>query len=365
MGDVTKKQHYVPQMYLRNFCIDGEGDLCYEYNPYLQAIRKTRIEDICAENYLYEIRNKNGVFLFPDSINRIEEIFSKIESEDANFLRNILIQIDKADTFIDIGAEEREKIIGFVCLMLLRNPLIRDFVPRVLMEKIDLRITTKEEKSIAWIFTIQNIDKVEFVISNPVISFMKTSKEYPFITSSFPLWFSPNSNPRIVYMPLSATIAVLFQEMPNVLINLNHCEVREINNSETDSYNYKLVSKDFSLISSSKEILYKYHNQMLHPFDEGSASFYKSNVEYLKGMQKEDLLKLMIMIVEDGIQKKNDLYIETWNGLIGFGKNQEEATRIMAESIQDVFFNALLDKKKIDDDKLRIVFDKLLKENAI
>lgn len=58
MSDV-KKQHYVPQFYLRSFTDDG---------GFLYAVRrgtngvgsvfKTRTDGVCAERYLYEVRRR-------------------------------------------------------------------------------------------------------------------------------------------------------------------------------------------------------------------------------------------------------------------------------------------------------------------
>lgn len=55
----TKKQHYVPVVYLDGFSPDGKH--IYEYSLTDGAIRvPVKIEDVCRENFLYEVRNDDG-----------------------------------------------------------------------------------------------------------------------------------------------------------------------------------------------------------------------------------------------------------------------------------------------------------------
>ena len=50
----TKKQHYVPQFYLKNF--SDESLQLYVLNKNIKKIDKSSVRDICYRNNLYEIK---------------------------------------------------------------------------------------------------------------------------------------------------------------------------------------------------------------------------------------------------------------------------------------------------------------------
>lgn len=66
--NITKKQHYVPQVYLRWWKTNTENskknkDFVYQYdqiNPDNNKIDPVPIKDVCQENYLYEFIDKEN-----------------------------------------------------------------------------------------------------------------------------------------------------------------------------------------------------------------------------------------------------------------------------------------------------------------
>ncbi len=91
-SDVKKKQHYVPEMMLRAFCIPNSNRV-WEYNLHSGFITKKNISEICAERYLYELRDDVG-FVNPNTTNLLENEFCKIEGEFTNFF-NFFLKISK------------------------------------------------------------------------------------------------------------------------------------------------------------------------------------------------------------------------------------------------------------------------------
>ncbi len=140
MGKDTKKQHYVPEMYLKNFCFDDDRERCYEYNPYSKLITKKRISEICAKNYTYEIKNQNGDFLVPSTKNVMEKALSKIETTDAVNLNKLISRINKTSNYIFLSAEEREFLLGFLLLMVVRNPVTKDAIPDAIKLSLGLEL---------------------------------------------------------------------------------------------------------------------------------------------------------------------------------------------------------------------------------
>lgn len=83
---ITKKQHYIPQVYLRGFSpqyqdktLPNEKDTIYFYD--LEKKKQSKIDvpikSICYEEYLYEMRGDAGKFVCD---NHLEGFFSRIEN---------------------------------------------------------------------------------------------------------------------------------------------------------------------------------------------------------------------------------------------------------------------------------------------
>jgi len=56
-GKMTRKQHWVPQFYLRHFA-DSSGQL-HAYNKSNGAFYRTKVENVCSKRDLYEVKYSN------------------------------------------------------------------------------------------------------------------------------------------------------------------------------------------------------------------------------------------------------------------------------------------------------------------
>lgn len=122
---VTKKQHYVPQFYLRHFCDEnGRVWVCELGN---HKIFQTVPENICQEKYLYEVPWEESVFnqeyIF---LNQQEQAFSDFESGICKLIDNLhsrCIQNENRDALICRKAE-KEMIAKVAANFYLRNPAV-------------------------------------------------------------------------------------------------------------------------------------------------------------------------------------------------------------------------------------------------
>ncbi len=353
----TKKQHYVPQMYLNNFAID---ERCFVYNPFTKKIENNSIRNICEENYLYEIRNKEGVFLFPDSKNQLENALSQIEGQDAELIKSILSKVEKEEDYLILSNNEREGLIGFSLLMLLRNPLIRNVLPDVFKISTGIEISKKEEISFAWLFTILNIEKICPGLINSQISFLKTKQDDIFITSSFPLSFSGDTVQRDFYLPLSSQIAMELSMPDNLLINVNKCQVKNLNSQQTDFYNSKLLSRDVFLISVDEMTLIKYISFM-DDFDNKKSinPYTMANLNRLEKMPSELFVIIVNKLIEEELKYKNKTVALVYNRLIKKGFSKEDAIKKIAYACADEVKKYVICNKRIDWQAISDLFKKL------
>ena len=119
---MTKRQHYVPRFYLRNFT-DADGYL-WVYDTQNSCVKRMQPEAICAESYLYETKFENpqaGKFVNP---NEIECHFRKYEKEYSDLIRRIksICVPEQNINALFLNAKEKRVLISFVVNLFVRNP---------------------------------------------------------------------------------------------------------------------------------------------------------------------------------------------------------------------------------------------------
>lgn len=121
---MTKKQHYIPQFYLRYF-VSEEGKL-WVYDRLTENYFQSYPKDICREDWLYETfwedaNPKLGKFILQ---NQIEHYFSGLEGESNSVLKRVIgvCKEPQNRNALICKSEEKKALAKFVLNMLLRNP---------------------------------------------------------------------------------------------------------------------------------------------------------------------------------------------------------------------------------------------------
>lgn len=92
---ITKKQHYIPQVYLRGFSPEyGNNDIpvskytvfCHDLTGRNQFNDPIPIKSICYEKYLYEVTDRDGEIVL---LNHLEHLFLIIEKMFGNYRREL------------------------------------------------------------------------------------------------------------------------------------------------------------------------------------------------------------------------------------------------------------------------------------
>lgn len=107
-----KKQHYVPQFYLRQFSRDGKT--IYAYNLDHKKACRMNIKNICQEKYFYCDT--------PD----LEKILSKIEEKQAAIIKKIIVNSNVES----LETEERFYLHLFVLMQCTRTKESKEFIDR-------------------------------------------------------------------------------------------------------------------------------------------------------------------------------------------------------------------------------------------
>ena len=118
----VKKQHYVPRFYLRSFTEDsGYLSVVRRDASGLKSAFRTKPENVCAENYLYEVRGceSQGDDGFIEKC-VIEDKLGKTESKLAPAYQSLLNCLDRGE--LPMNKAGVDLVIELVAFLIVRNP---------------------------------------------------------------------------------------------------------------------------------------------------------------------------------------------------------------------------------------------------
>ena len=140
-SEYSKWEHFVPRVYLKGFSEikkkkSKEKSLTWAFNvKTMQPINcQVDIEDFCAEDNLYELRNKEGEFL---ARNTIEKAFSRIEAKCGTVIEEIKTKSKNEKCLMcpNILSEDDKSILIILMTMLLfRDPNTIDYGVKILQK---------------------------------------------------------------------------------------------------------------------------------------------------------------------------------------------------------------------------------------
>lgn len=157
---ITKKQHYVPQVYLRGFSPEyhkGNKDLplskytiyCHDLTARDQIMKAVPIKSICYNNYLYEVTGYEGEIVLP---NYLEKILSAFEKMFGNFRyeleRKVYIE-DNYKTKCFLANKEKVFWVTYILVQILRSPQILKLAESVSLETWGDQTNTMQAQNIA------------------------------------------------------------------------------------------------------------------------------------------------------------------------------------------------------------------------
>lgn len=208
-----KKQHYVPQFYLRNFSKDGKTIGCgYVDAEKPLVIENAPIKSQAAEDYFYT------------KDTRLETAFSQIEGS----AREIIHKIVTSDA--GLNCKEKNYLKQFICFQRLRTPFIANYFESEMNKMFNHFNGTEDgEKRIELqgrqIFVLSTLQESTKSIRRYKLLLLDNQTEIPFITSPEPaVFFNPYKSKRkqyiggvetyggMIFYPLSAKKGVLLYD---------------------------------------------------------------------------------------------------------------------------------------------------------
>lgn len=231
----TKRQHFIPQFYLKNFSHNKKDIAVWDLaaNKYYCSDTKS----VFFENDLYETKWKNanprlGVYVLD---NQIEKWLANLEWSVAPIINRILVDASNK-RIISLNQEDRNVFLEFVVALYLRNPII---MSRILDYYSGVENDPEMESLmyvINYLFEEGGFGSTESLVKHsemmgifnknisgsPINSEIKRisdmhlvfwhTKNYKFATCTFPFHIGHviNSNYTRIILPLSSQVACVF-----------------------------------------------------------------------------------------------------------------------------------------------------------
>ncbi len=186
-SNITKKQHYIPQVYLRGFSPEYERNkidlpvpkytiYCYDLSVQNQISKAIPIKSVCYEDDLYEVTNINEERILT---NYLERLFSALEKRFSTYRHELEKKVfirDNYKTKCFLSKEEKVFWVTYIVVQILRMPQILEIAENVSQET--LEINAEQAKNIAIFlclpfFRKMEEDNKEVVIFNALINSMK------------------------------------------------------------------------------------------------------------------------------------------------------------------------------------------------
>lgn len=122
---ITKRQHFVPKAYLKEFSFDKQKTPhVYAVFPKSKESVSVSIEKICCQSYLYDqiaIDPDSGAHVFV-APNELERFFSAIEGRYAAIISKLTSDLHEKNDF-ELTVDEIGMLRGFLSSLVWRNPI--------------------------------------------------------------------------------------------------------------------------------------------------------------------------------------------------------------------------------------------------
>ncbi len=270
-NNLKKKQHYVAQVYLRNFSLDKKNIYFLELSDFYIPKKTVPIKSQCYEKNLYEMFNEKGERINP---NYLENILAVLERKYGPIINSLSTKLDKGilpenDVISD---EDRLLLFSFIAIQILRSPRTLNTSNEFLKETLGIEDYLAKNTSLSLclpFFSELNEGSILFnYVINPLLD-MKLNlavaeNNFTFFTSDFPVFVLKEKDDSREYdkviFPLTNKLCLMLygnsykeDKIDNKVIVINKDLFDEINWSIAYSANRKIYF-DGSL---SKEQLFE------------------------------------------------------------------------------------------------------------
>ena len=165
VGNIAKKQHYIPQVYLRGFSPEYSYKsneissskytiYCHDLSKEVQSYKPVPIKSVCYKNYLYEVTGHDGEIVLLNHLEKIFSVMEKMFGEYRHKLERKAFIAENYKTNFFLTREEKLFWITYILVQILRIPQILELAEHVGLETWEEELTKKEAQNIARLFCL-------------------------------------------------------------------------------------------------------------------------------------------------------------------------------------------------------------------
>lgn len=163
--NITKKQHYIPQVYLRGFSPEYSYKsteipyskytiYCHDLTKEVQSYKPVPIKSVCCKNYLYEVTGNDGEIVLPNHLEKFFSVIEKMFGEYRHKLERKVFITENYATNVFLAQEEKLFWITYILIQILRMPQILELAEQVGLETWRAELTNKQAQNIARLFCL-------------------------------------------------------------------------------------------------------------------------------------------------------------------------------------------------------------------
>ena len=221
----SKKQHYVPQVYLRGFSEDNARIWSYSLDP-MDSGKLVPIKSVCYVKNLYEIRKNDGELVAP---NWIENVLSKFEGMYAEHLRALKRKAYNKENYSTkcfLSTEEKSFWKFYVTLQMMRSPSVLRKAQMITDELNENRLLDYKTSSLAVYLCLPFFGEMKPEDRNAFVFFLKpilnmsiaigVDESETLFTSDNPVYcYSPQKDITLleeyerIVMPLTSSLVLI------------------------------------------------------------------------------------------------------------------------------------------------------------
>ncbi len=223
MAEITKKQHFIPRFYLKNF--SDNGKTMYRYDKSTGNIASVSINSVCYQDYLYEFKDENDNLLLCNFNENMLSTYERRFSIALNSIKNKVENRSICNPYCFLTSKEKKSLSLFAAIQIYRSPDIIKEVEKGLDQIWGECLEKNSSRNAALMATLPFYKQISEMDNYEIMSLSKNLLNMSFfigytnndviLTSDNPVIMSYCNNPKDideVIFPLTSNLVLYMQK---------------------------------------------------------------------------------------------------------------------------------------------------------
>lgn len=221
----TRKEHYIPQVYLRGFTSNDQRIYFYDLKTRRYSNKMVPVKSICFKKDLYEYKNNENNTIYTNNIEKALSTLEKMFAKQRDAIRS-RIKIANSHTTSFLSDEEGAFWITYIAIQIFRMPKVIDEITLALKEMLPSNEEANFHRNTALYILLPflkqlNPESIELKLYNELFTSINSmqctiayDEQHRLFTSDCVLYmYSPSqkiSDCRKIVFPIDSSLCLLF-----------------------------------------------------------------------------------------------------------------------------------------------------------